>query len=111
MMLQTEQEARKNPRSVVQGVVEVNGVEVNGGAPCQGGKLLDMSVGGAAIVYPEGVAQDDEAVSIDDEILLIIRGRAHMPGRVVRLFDGGFAVEFDWSINVDRDRFPELNQG
>ena len=110
MMLQTEQEARKTPRSVVQGVVEVNGVDVNGGVPCQGGNLRDMSVGGAAIVYPDGIEPENEPVAIDDEIVLIIRGRAHMPGRVVRLFDGGFAVEFDWSINVDRDQFPDPNR-
>ena len=110
MMLQTEQEARKTPRSVVQGVVEVNGVDVNGGVPCQGGNLRDMSVGGAAIVYPDGIEPENEPVAIDDEIVLIIRGRAHLPGRVVRLFDGGFAVEFDWSINVDRDQFPDPNR-
>tara|TARA_R110002072_G_scaffold33933_4_gene102221 strand:- start:1352 stop:1687 length:336 start_codon:yes stop_codon:yes gene_type:complete len=97
---QQQQDARRNPRSTVHG-----NVEVNGGGPYRGGKLHDMSVGGASIIYPEGSQPQDDPVQVDDEILLVIRGRAHVPGRVARVFDGGFAVEFDWSLDVDRDRF------
>lgn len=100
MMLNNQKESRKNPRSPVHGHVKVNG-----GGPYRGGELYDMSVGGASIVYPAGSKPQDDPVQVDDEILLVIRGRAHMPGWVVRVFDGGFAVEFDWSIEIERDRF------
>tara|TARA_R110000772_G_scaffold264038_1_gene384277 strand:+ start:68871 stop:69188 length:318 start_codon:yes stop_codon:yes gene_type:complete len=99
-MLNEQKDSRKNPRSMVHG-----NVEVNGGGPYRGGKLHDMSVGGASIVYPQGSEPQDAPVRVDDEILLVIRGRAHVPGRVARVFDGGFAVEFDWSLDVERDRF------
>ena len=56
-------------------------------------------------MYPEAHETQGDPVEIDDEILLIVRGRAHMPGRVVRTFDNGFAVRFDWSIEVEHDRF------
>jgi len=102
MMLNEEKDSRKNPRSVVHG-----NVDVNGGDPYRGGKLHDMSVGGASIVYPEGSQPQDDPVRVNDEILLVIRGRAHVPGRVARVFDGGFAVEFDWSLDVERARLPK----
>jgi len=102
MMLNEEKDSRKNPRSVVHG-----NVDVNGGGPYRGGKLHDMSVGGASIVYPEGSQPQDDPVRVNDEILLVIRGRAHVPGRVARVFDGGFAVEFDWSLDVERARLPK----
>lgn len=101
MDLNEQQDARRSPRSVVYG-----DVEVNGGSPYRGGKLHDMSVGGAAIIYPEGSEPQDGPVQVDDEILLVIRGSAHVPGRVARVFDGGFAVQFDWSLDIARDRFP-----
>jgi len=102
MILKEQKESRRNPRSTVHGKVEV-GL----GEPDQAGYLRDMSVGGASIVYPQGVEPKDDPVKVDDEILLVVRGRARMPGRVVRVFDGGFAVEFDWSLEVDRDRFTD----
>ena len=100
MILNDTHESRRNPRSIVHGHVEVNG-----GNPFRGGTLHDMSVGGASVTYPDGQEPNDDPVKVGDEILLVIRGRAHMPGRVVRLFEGGFAVEFDWSLEIDRDRF------
>ena len=90
------QEARKHTRTLINGEVDVNG-----GIPPRGGRLYDMSIGGAAIVYPEAHSVNGQRVDVDDELVLVIKGRAQIPGRVVRLFDGGFAVEFDWSINVD----------
>ena len=90
------QDARRHTRTLVAG-----DVDVNGGLPPRGGRLYDMSIGGAAIVYPEDRTATGGDVSIDDEIVLVIKGRALIPGRVVRLFDGGFAVEFDWSITVE----------
>ncbi|MCF3631104.1 PilZ domain-containing protein [Thalassospiraceae bacterium LMO-SO8] len=100
MMLNEQKDSRRNPRSVVHG-----NVEVNGGGPYRGGKLHDMSVGGASVLYPEGSQAQDNPVQVDDEILLVIRGRAKVPGRVARVFDGGFAVAFDWSLNIEHDRF------
>ncbi|HBC08600.1 MAG TPA: hypothetical protein DC046_13630 [Rhodospirillaceae bacterium] len=98
-MLNEQEDARRNPRSTVYG-----NVEVNGGGPYRGGKLHDMSVSGASIIYPQGSEPLDDPVQINDEILLVIRGRAHVPGRVARVFDGGFAVEFDWSLEIGNDR-------
>lgn len=89
-------DVRRHTRTVING-----DVEVNGGVPPRGGKLYDMSIGGAAIVYPQEHPSTSARVGIDDEIILVIKGRAQIPGRVVRTFDGGFAVEFDWSIGVD----------
>lgn len=102
MILEKTKDQRIHPRSVVDGHIEVNG-----GVPYQGGVLRDMSVGGAAIVYPQNLDPKGEPIRIDDEVLLIVRGRAHMPGRVARTFDGGFAVRFDWSIDIERDRFMQ----
>lgn len=100
MMLNEQKDSRRNPRSVVHG-----NVKVNGGGPYRGGKLHDMSVGGASVLYPQGGEPQDDPVRINDEILLVIRGRAKVPGRVARVFDGGFAVEFDWSLDVERGCF------
>ncbi len=102
MILNEHTEFRKNPRSAVHGAVEV---EVSCAGLQRGGQLRDMSVCGASVIYPEGMVPEDDPIQISEEILLVIRGRAYVPGRVVRVFDNGFAVEFDWSIDVDRDRF------
>lgn len=105
MMLNKQEDARRSPRSTVQG-----DVEVNGGGPYRGGKLYDMSVNGASILYPQGSRPLDDPIQIDDEIVLVIRGRAHVPGRVARVFDGGFAVDFDWSLGVERDRLDKFRE-
>ena len=88
-------ETRKHTRTLIHG-----DVDVNGGQPLRGGRLYDMSIGGAAIVYPSEMAAGGEPLAVNDEIILVIKGRAHIPGRVARLFDGGFAVQFDWTIDA-----------
>jgi hypothetical protein len=100
MMANERKDSRKTPRSLVQGHVEVDLADSR-----SGGRLHDMSVGGASILFGDGVNPAESPVEVDDEILLVIRGRAHMPGRVVRVFNDGFAVEFDWSLDIGRDRF------
>ena len=102
MILNEHKDFRKRARSAVHGEVEV---EVSCAGLHRGAQLRDMSVGGASVVYPDGVVSAEDPIQLDEEILLVIRGRAHVPGRVVRVFDNGFAVEFDWSIDVERDRF------
>jgi len=95
-LFQTDRhDTRRHTRTLIQGVVDVNG-----GQPFRGGRLYDMSIGGAAIVYPSDLTSGENPLALNDEIVLVIKGRAHIPGRVVRLFDGGFAVQFDWTINA-----------
>jgi hypothetical protein len=73
-------------------------VIVNEGIPYQGGILHDISVGGAAIAYPDGAVPENDPVVVGQVLHLLLKGRIKMPGRVVRTFDGGFATQFDFSI-------------
>lgn len=73
-------------------------VIVNNGVPYQGGTLYDISVGGAAVTYPDGVNPDSDPVVVGQILHLMLKGRIKMPGRVVRTFEGGFATQFDFSI-------------
>lgn len=98
MVPELEKDVRKNPRTPVSAQCDVDGETL-----LRGALLRDMSVAGAAVTFPEDKAPAVGAVRISDEVVLIVKGRAHIPGRVVRLFDGGFAVQFDWSIDVDRN--------
>ena len=76
---------------------------VSGGRAPVGSRLFDISLGGAAVVYPPRLDHSCNFMDIGDEVVLVLGGRAQLPGRVVRLFDGGFAVAFDWSMEVERD--------
>ena len=71
---------------------------VNDGHPYGGGILHDMSVGGAAVMYPEDAAPTSEPVVPGQVLFLNLPGLAKMPARVARIFDGGFAARFDFSI-------------
>ena len=75
-------------------------VIVNEGVPYLGGKLLDMSVGGAAVVYPEIPKTTSGTLQVGQPLVLNIEGIGLMPGRVVRTFDKGFATVFDFSVPV-----------
>ena len=97
MSPQVRKEIRRNPRTQVSAQVDVVG-----DCSCRDALMLDMSVSGAAVTIPPGKVISGGGVCLKDEVVLIVKGRAHIPGRVVRLFDGGFAVQFDWSIDVDR---------
>ena len=98
MFPEFKKDVRKNPRTQVSAQCDVTGER-----PFRGGHLRDMSVAGAAVTYPFGEVPASGAVDIGEEVILIVKGRAHIPGRVVRLLEDGFAVQFDWTIDVDRN--------
>lgn len=85
---------REHPRGLVK-----TEVDVNDGRPYQGGKLHDVSVGGAAVVYPYGSAPTSERICVGQDLTLIYLDNIVMPGKVARLFDGGFAVQFNFSLH------------
>ncbi len=90
-----KKETREHPRNLV--VAEVT---VNDGCPFQGGRLHDMSTGGAAILYPDEVDPTSEPIAVGEVVILTLEGRAKMPARVARTFEGGFATKFDFSISI-----------
>jgi len=87
---------RDRPRHVVTKVIDVNG-----GAPNRGGTLRDISLSGAAIVYPENFSPVDAPIELNEMIRLNIQGRDKFLGKIVRIYDGGFAVCFDWAHDME----------
>lgn len=79
-------------------VLTIDDVDVSYGSKNNVGKLYDMSVGGAAVNYLGLVAPTGETLVVGQELILIIQGKVTMPGIVARIFDGGFATKFDFSI-------------
>ena len=79
-------------------------VEINGGVPYRGGKLLDISSSGAAVVYNDDTDPADRPLKMGDERDLIVAGVTTLPTHVARTFDGGYAVEFNWGVDL-RDAF------
>ncbi len=75
-------------------------VMVNDGIPYTGGKLLDMSISGAAVIYLEKEIPQSEPITVGQVLVLNFKGTGTMPARVARTFDGGFAAEFDFSVSV-----------
>lgn len=88
-------EMRENTRDLVE-----NNVAVNNGSPFHGGMLHDISHSGAAVMYPKEAVSIGEPVEIGQILNLRFQGRGNLPGRVSRLFEGGFATKFDFSIPV-----------
>jgi hypothetical protein len=85
-------EKRQHQRNLV-----TTEVAVNDGTPYRGGVLFDMSVGGAAITYPSINSPSSEPITVGQFMVLTLNDRAKMPGRVARVFENGFAAEFDFS--------------
>jgi hypothetical protein len=75
-------------------------VAVNQGVPNRGGVLMDLSLGGAAIVYPEDLEADDQPLKVGEVLAVDLGGSTPIPSRLVRVFDGGFAIKFDFSLDV-----------
>ena len=75
-------------------------IAVNQGTPNRGGILLDLSLGGAAIVYPDDIEVDDSPLKIGEVLPLNLGGSTLLPSRLVRIFDGGFAIKFDFSLDT-----------
>ncbi len=71
-------------------------VPVKGGVSQQG-VLRDMSVGGAAITFPDTNLPAADLVSVGQYMMLTFNDRAKLPGRVTRVFQDGFAARFDFS--------------
>ena len=86
-------EVRRHQRDLVE-----TEMTVNDGHPYAGGRLHDMSVGGAAVMYPEDTVPTGEPVVPGQILFLNLPGVAKMPARVARVFDGGYAAKFDFSI-------------
>jgi hypothetical protein len=92
-------ELRRRPRHEI-----ADKIDVNDGVPFRGGLLKDISSSGAAVVYPENTEGSGSELEMEDEICLSIRGRSSLNGSVVRKFEGGFAVKFDWSDEMESFR-------
>ena len=88
-------EKRRRQRQAV-----VASIEINGGAPFRGGRLLDISSSGAAVSYPSGSPIRDKPLQLGDPLDLLVNGVTKLPGHVARTFDGGFAVEFNWGVDL-----------
>ena len=88
-------ELRDRPRHTVTDVIDVNG-----GTPNRGGVLKDISSSGAAIAYPAEHKAVDAPIELNERVRLNIRGRDNLQGNVVRIYDGGFAVRFNWAHNM-----------
>jgi len=80
-------------------------VAANQGVPNRGGILLDLSPGGAAIIYPEDLQADGRPLKLGEVLAVNLGGSTTMPSRVVRVFDGGFAIEFEYRL----DRRPHFS--
>ncbi|MBT3559324.1 MAG: PilZ domain-containing protein [Rhodospirillales bacterium] len=89
----------KNMRLYQRSVVRTD-VEVNNGNAYLGGKLLNFSYGGAAITYPDKNDLKGNSLEVGQEMLLDLDGKVKFPARIVRIFDGGFAAKFDFSIEL-----------
>jgi len=90
-----ETNKRLHQRNLVKKVVDVNN-----GQPYQGGVLRDLSVGGAAIVYPTGEKHRGAPLEVGQKLIMRFKGGNGMPSEVVRVFDDGFATKFDFTLSV-----------
>ena len=75
-------------------------VDVKIGKTCLDGKLLNFSYGGAAIKYQDKNDRKGNSLKVGQEMMLNLDGRVKFPARIVRIFDGGFATEFDFSLEL-----------
>lgn len=88
-------EKRRRQRQAVSAMVQING-----GMPFRGGKLRDISSSGAAVSYPADAHPTDKPLKTGDELDLLVNGVTKLPAHVARTFDGGFAVQFNWGIDL-----------
>jgi len=95
----TERNPLQDPsgRRAARALVEVT-VAVNGGKPWRGGLLHDISTTGASVQYPVNETPVGEQLQLGQEIVLEKSPQTKLPGRIVRTFAGGFAIEFDFSL-------------
>jgi len=79
-------------------------IDVNDGKPYRGGLLHDLSVGGAAVTYPPEASPTGEPLEVGQTLVLSFAGKTGMPTRIVRIFDGGFAGKFDFTLDESDDK-------
>ncbi len=75
-------------------------VEVNDGHSHRGGLLRDISLGGAAIDYKFDANSADTPVKVGETLILKLGNETKFPARIVRVFERGFATEFDFSLTL-----------
>jgi len=75
-------------------------ISVNSGRPYRGGALRDISTSGIAVDYPAGTQAEDKPVEIGEMVKLILGGVSTFSGRVTRTFEGGFAIRFNWQLDI-----------
>jgi len=61
-----------------------------------GGVLFDLSSSGAAVKYMPGMKAKGNELHVDERVELRLDHRVSLPASVVRIFEGGYAVRFDW---------------
>jgi len=89
---------RQFPRYVVDAPAEVTG-----DAGRQDAVLHDISEGGAAVLAPQPLFTNDQFVELHME------GQSALRGRVVREFQGGYALEFDANPAEDEKRREQVD--
>ena len=89
------EEKRRRVRARVHQVVEINE-----GIPYRGGLLYDISSSGAAIIYDRDTEPADEPLKAGEELDLNVAGVTTLPAFVARTFEGGYAVEFNWGVDL-----------
>jgi len=75
-------------------------IDINSGKPYRGGTLHDISSSGAAITYSPDADPIDTPLEVGEELKITVGGVTVLPARIARTFDGGYAVRFDWSMNI-----------
>ena len=78
-------------------------VDDSEGTPNRGSLLKDLPTRGSAIEYVHGTALVDGPLLIGEVVHLDI-GSTAFPSRIVRTFNNGFALQFDWSLHVTNVR-------
>jgi len=77
--------------------------EVTGDAGSQDALLHDISEGGAAVLAPQPLFTNDQFVELHME------GQSGLRGRVVREFQGGYALEFEESPAENEKRREQVD--
>ncbi len=83
-------------------------VDVNDGRPYHGGILRDLSLRGVSVIYRSETDPAGEPLKIGQTLGLNFAGNTRLPTRVVRIFDGGFAGAFDFTLDFSGDRLSSV---
>ena len=97
MPLKPCEEKRARIRTLVSQVIDVSS-----GNPNRSGILYDISSSGAAINYHSGTCSNEPSPRIGEKLEITVGGVTVLPARVARTFEGGYAVRFDWTMDIYR---------